>query len=176
MNIIPSSGTYQGIGLSGELINVDTSEDFTLTIYYDNTNDDDTLNTVGFNLYFYSTSVEFIDFGNYSEEFKNDYIQTQYNTYIGYGLASGQAQSIADGNWTSNYGDDNGIYGSHLKQPNTSNFDAINDFSTIFNQKSKLSNSAITNSESPFVIVSLRLERITLQPESVSLLTSFDPI
>lgn len=57
MNIIPNTGTYQGIGLSGELINVDTNEDFTLTIYYDNTNDDDTLNTVGFNLYFDSTAV-----------------------------------------------------------------------------------------------------------------------
>ena len=130
MNIIPNTGTYQGVGLSGELINVANNTNFNFTIYYDNTNDDTTLDTVGYNLYFDSSQIEFLDYGNYSEDFKTDYIQTQYNLYIGLGDAT--ANMIANMNWTNNYSDDNQIYGTDLKEPNNSNFDAINSFSKIF--------------------------------------------
>ena len=111
MNIIPNTGTYQGVGLSGELINVASDTTFNFTIYYDNTNDDSTLDTVGYNLYFDSSQLELINYGNYSEDFKDNYIQTQINIYLGYGLSEVQAQGIANGAWMTNYGDDNGIYG-----------------------------------------------------------------
>ena len=113
MNIIPNTGIYQGVGLSGELINVANNTNFNFTIYYDNTNDDTTLDTVGYNLYFDSSQIELLDYGNYSEDFKTDYIQTQYNLYIGLGDAT--ANMIANMNWTNNYGDDNQIYGTDLK-------------------------------------------------------------
>ena len=90
---------------------------FNFTIYYDNTNDDTTLDTVGYNLYFDSSQIELLDYGNYSEDFKTDYIQTQYNLYIG-GLGDATANMIANMNWTNNYGDDNQIYGTDLKDPN----------------------------------------------------------